>query len=256
MSSTRRPWYKWFPKDFATDEKVKSLSPISELVYRRLLDTMWQSSACVLLNDCLRLANVAGSGLTQEQFENAWSEIQTDGFELFKITDCGKFIYSNRMKNQIDEIEKRSKSGSLGGKASVQARLNQNSSKRQANLNDKDIDSDIDKDLLKNTCAKNCACEICFNRFWDLYDKKRDRKKCFQKWKRLKQDERDKIFETLPAYIESTKDVQYRKDPSTYLNNQSWNNEIVTRQKNGGVKKNGFNEPGYYGESTPENEYF
>ena len=27
-------------------------------------------------------------------------------------------------------------------------------------------------------------------------------------------------------------------------------------KKNGGVKKNGFNEPGYYGESTPENKYF
>ena len=91
MSSDRRPWYKWFPKDFVADEKVKSLSPLSELVYRRLLDTMWQSSACVLLNDCLRLANVAGGGLTDEQFEKAWSEIQTPGFELFKISDCGKF---------------------------------------------------------------------------------------------------------------------------------------------------------------------
>ena len=27
-------------------------------------------------------------------------------------------------------------------------------------------------------------------------------------------------------------------------------------KKNGGAKKNGFNEPGYYGESTPENDYF
>ncbi|GAG82373.1 unnamed protein product [marine sediment metagenome] len=33
MSAIYRPWYKWYPKDFMADEKVRALSPMAELVY-------------------------------------------------------------------------------------------------------------------------------------------------------------------------------------------------------------------------------
>ena len=122
MSSNRRPWYKWYPKDFRTDEKVQSLSPLSELVYRRLLDVMWQNSACLLLNDCLRLANTAGAGLSLDEFKKAWSEIQTSGFELFKTTDDGKWIYSKRLQGQIQDVENKRKAGKKGGQASAKQR--------------------------------------------------------------------------------------------------------------------------------------
>ena len=70
-----------------------------------------------------------------------------------------------------------------------------------------------------------------FEKFWSLYGKKHDKKKCLQKWKKLKQSDKDKIFETLPAYIASTPDIQFRKNPSTYLNNESWNDEITINQQ-------------------------
>lgn len=149
MSSEKRPWYKWFPKDFVADEKVKSLSPISELVYRRLLDTMWQSSACVLLNDCLRLANVAGAGLLPEEFKKAWDEIQTPGYELFKITEDGQFIYSSRMQAQMQEIEIKAEAGKKGGKKSGEARRKQKRSKSEAKANDTDTDTD-NRDIINN----------------------------------------------------------------------------------------------------------
>ena len=38
------------------------------------------------------------------------------------------------------------------------------------------------------------------------------------------------IFLTLPKYIESTPIKQYRMHPSTYLNNESWNDEILTKE--------------------------
>lgn len=94
-----------------------------------------------------------------------------------------------------------------------------------------------------------------FQKFWDLYDKKVDLKKCKAKWERLKQSDRDNIFKALPAYIASTPDKVYRKNPLTYLNGNGWESEIIKKDK-GGAKKNGFNEPGYYGESTPENDFF
>lgn len=68
-----------------------------------------------------------------------------------------------------------------------------------------------------------------FEKFWSIYDKKRSpREKTLKKWLSLKQSERDAIFQTLPDYIESTPDKQFRKDPLTYLNQRAWEFEIVT----------------------------
>lgn len=79
------------------------------------------------------------------------------------------------------------------------------------------------KDITKETSD--------FDLFWDAYDKKADRSKCKKKWNKLKQEEKDKIMNTLPAYVLSTPDKQYRKNPSTYLNNKSWENEINIKSK-------------------------
>ena len=42
-------------------------------------------------------------------------------------------------------------------------------------------------------------------------------------------------MEHLPHYIKSTPDKQFRKHPSTYLNNQGWFDEIIN--KNNGVDR-------------------
>lgn len=71
-----------------------------------------------------------------------------------------------------------------------------------------------------------------FEIFWDLYDKKVDRKKCEPKFNKLKQVDKDKIIACLPGYVKSTTDLKqnpvnkYRKDPHTFLNNRSWENEL------------------------------
>lgn len=72
-----------------------------------------------------------------------------------------------------------------------------------------------------------------FDDFWDKYDKKVDRPKAEKKWNTIKQVEREKIMLSLDAYILSTPDKQYRKNPVTYLNNQSWLNEVSTPAKKG-----------------------
>jgi len=71
-----------------------------------------------------------------------------------------------------------------------------------------------------------------FEDFWDLYDKKRgDKEKVQKKWVKLKQSEKEEIMDYLPRYIQAQPDKQYRKDPATFLNNKSWNDEIITRKK-------------------------
>jgi hypothetical protein len=66
-----------------------------------------------------------------------------------------------------------------------------------------------------------------FDDFWNAYDKKVDRAKCEKKWKKINQGAREKIMEHLRYYVDSTPDPQYRKNPATYLTNQSWENEII-----------------------------
>ena len=67
-----------------------------------------------------------------------------------------------------------------------------------------------------------------FDDFWNLYDKKRgDKDKIEKKWQSLKDSEREAIMNHLPLYKKSQPNKKYRKDPSTYLNNKSWNDEII-----------------------------
>lgn len=79
------------------------------------------------------------------------------------------------------------------------------------------------------------AIEASFCLWWDMYGKKIDRAKCFKKWQKMTDAERDACIEATPAYVASTPDLQYRRHPATYLNNKSWENQIIPR--NNGTDK-------------------
>jgi len=68
-----------------------------------------------------------------------------------------------------------------------------------------------------------------FDDFWTDYGKKEDRKKCETKWKSITEKQKAEIKMHVPLYVQSTPEIQYRKNPSTYLNNECWNNEIIQR---------------------------
>lgn len=71
-----------------------------------------------------------------------------------------------------------------------------------------------------------------FEDFWNRYDKKIGRKKCADKWAKISNSDKELIMENLPAYLSSIRDKQYQKHPITYLNNESWHDEIITSQPN------------------------
>ena len=160
MSSTRRPWYKWWARDFMADEKINCLSPLAELIYRRTLDVMWQANDCQLPNNCSRLANALSKGIAFQDFEKAWSEIQSEGFELFQTSEDGQWIYSKRLTEEMKEVEntskKRSKAGRKGGKASAKQKRSKCLSKCQAKAKQtvsvsvkEGIDSTYERDTTK-----------------------------------------------------------------------------------------------------------
>ena len=76
-----------------------------------------------------------------------------------------------------------------------------------------------------------------FDTFWSLYDKKVDRDKCLKKWDKLNESDKEKIIEHIPKYKQAQPEKLYRKNPATYLNNNSWNDEIINNETNGQHKK-------------------
>ena len=74
-----------------------------------------------------------------------------------------------------------------------------------------------------------------FSEWWDMYGKKIDRAKCEKKWEKLSFAEKQACIAATPAYVASTPDLQFRRHPMTYLNNKSWENQIIPR--NNGTDK-------------------
>lgn len=69
---------------------------------------------------------------------------------------------------------------------------------------------------------------IPFETFWELYGKKEGRMKSEAKWKSLTDKDRQQIIDFIPAYKEKTPDVKYRKNPMTFFNARTWEDEIYT----------------------------
>jgi len=66
-----------------------------------------------------------------------------------------------------------------------------------------------------------------FDTFWNLYKKKVDRKKSLAKWMKLDIETMEKIISIVPKYVEKHNEEKFRKNPVTFLNNESWNDEIT-----------------------------
>ncbi|MEP6947712.1 MAG: hypothetical protein ABI863_00495 [Ginsengibacter sp.] len=81
---------------------------------------------------------------------------------------------------------------------------------------------------------------ITFKLFWDLYDKKKGPpQKIAVMWGRLSDAERVKAMEHIPKYKIERPDKQFRKDPQTYLNEKTFNDEIIKHNENGHSKQTG-----------------
>ena len=70
-----------------------------------------------------------------------------------------------------------------------------------------------------------------FMKWWDLYNKKTDKKKTQKYWtKNIKQKDYEKIMDHTRNYVEST-EKQFRKNPHSYLLNESYENEIIINEE-------------------------
>ena len=83
------------------------------------------------------------------------------------------------------------------------------------------------------TITINEDINIDFEWFWNNYDKKVGvKEKLKKKWNKLSDEERQNAMNYIDLYKQSVPDKKYRKNPETFLNNKSWNDEIIKSNNN------------------------
>ena len=71
---------------------------------------------------------------------------------------------------------------------------------------------------------------VQFEEWWKLYDKKRSKAKAKKIFNRIINSKNvGELMEHTKQYVKSTPDIQFRKDPSTYLNQESWNDVVIIK---------------------------
>lgn len=89
----------------------------------------------------------------------------------------------------------------------------------------------IQQPVNMSTVSDGSPSESSFEQFWNLYDKKVARPKCEKLWQKLSKKEKRDCMEYTPAYVDSTSEKRFRKNPETFLRNKSWNDEIIIRNE-------------------------
>ena len=169
----------------------------------------------------------------------------TDVLAKFEKDDDGNY-FNLRLK---EEMSKRSKfayrkiaSATLGGliSASKVSKAKKSKIKSAFSINDyKDLDNETIKievskwfkhmlNYLENendNTLSNKDGEVAFLEFWDLYGKKEGKATAEKKWNALNEKDRVAILAHVPKYVKATPEIEYRKNPTTYLNQRTWLDE-------------------------------
>ena len=137
-------------------------------------------------------------------------------WDKFKIEDG--LYYNDRMYNETIRRQKFSES----------RRNNAKSPKKESTS--EAYAEHMETETENRTITINENINIDFEWFWNDYDKKvGDKQKLKKKWNNLTDEERQNAMNYLDLYKQSVPDKQFRKNPETFLNNKSWNDEIINR---------------------------
>ncbi|HGN7160903.1 TPA: hypothetical protein ACKW4O_002498 [Staphylococcus aureus] len=103
-------------------------------------------------------------------------------------------------------------------------------SKRDDGVYQNDTTNTIDyTETSSETTSNNSATDVTheqFEEWWKLYDKKKDKKMSFTKFKScLKKHSFEQIMQGTREYLKTITDKQYQKYPKTFLTNESYMND-------------------------------
>ena len=97
--------------------------------------------------------------------------------------------------------------------------------------NPKEEEEEEEEEVKKKVNKLKIAVALEFDLFWNIYNKKVDKDKCLKAWNKINFKEIPFILEKAKLYVNANTDIQYRKNPLTWLNGKCWNDEILTPEK-------------------------
>jgi hypothetical protein len=160
--------------------------------------------------------------------------------ELYQISKRSVSRYINHLKelNFITAVVERDANKKVIKRT---IKINDNPIEKTDSTSGQNFLAPIDRAVQYNNTSNNNKKEkdILFNEFWDAYDKKIGRGACKKKFLKLDINICEKCVEVDYEYSESTPDIQYRKHPITWLNQECWDDEI-TDHNTQGFTGNGF----------------
>jgi hypothetical protein len=83
----------------------------------------------------------------------------------------------------------------------------------------------------KSSAKKEKESGVSFEEVWALYERKGNKKTSERRWANLKNHCREAALKHIPRYVAATPDIQFRKNFETYLNQEAFNDEIITRNE-------------------------
>jgi hypothetical protein len=154
--------------------------------------------------------------LTEKDMLSICKAYDNEIWDKFKVEDG--LYYNDRMYNETIRRQKFSES----------RRNNAKSPKKESTS--EAYAEHMETETENRTITINENINIDFEWFWNEYDKKvGDKQKLKKKWNKLTDEERQNAMNYLDLYKQSVPDKQFRKNPETFLNNKSWNDEIINR---------------------------
>lgn len=195
------------------------LDPLEDIAYRRMLDWIYLHESPLPDN----VQQIAKFIRMRDEYERITDVLQ----EFFDLTE-----YGYTQKKAMEEIE-RFNDKSQKAKAAINKRWDKERNKSNTDVLPTNNECNTNHKPITNN-QYICA----FDDFWGLYDKKVNKQKAEKLFSKLNKNEIDLIFKTLPDYIRSKPDKQFRKDPDTYLRNKCWTDEIIINKPTSSV--NGF----------------
>ena len=230
MALRNQPYLPLYIQDYMTDEKLNMCSWQTQGIYVKILCILHKQEIYgkILFKqiDKQNLSRVFNFAcilirLIPCQIQDmilALEELLENG--VLKMDDNS--LYQKRMVKDGEISEARSMAGKKGGGNPV---LFKQKDKQITEYENEYIN--IDKG---GVGEKDKEEEYPFENFWNDYDKKvGDKDKLRKKWGSISTKNRKTIKEHIPKYKLSQPEKRFRKNPETYLNQKSWNDEIITR---------------------------
>ena len=250
MALRNQPYIPLYVQDYLTDEKLNMCSWSTQGIYIKIMCFLHKqrSYGSILFKQNSKQTSSTINYFAQilirnipcqlEDMENSLSELLDN--EVLYIDELG--LHQKRMVKDGQISNARSKAAKKGGgnpnllKQKSNNQFKQNL--KQITEYENEYENEDKSIIIKGGMGENEV--YSFEEFWNDYDKKVGSKsKLEKKWNNISDKQRMKIKEYIPYYKISQQDKKYRKNPETFLNNESWNDELI----NNGQSKQKINRP-------------